>query len=46
MQNFCGQEYLSMKARRMACKSLKGKGVKSGLMVMYVFEKKRIRLLS
>lgn len=40
MQNFCGQDYLSMKVRRMTCKSLKWRGVKSGLRVMYVFEQK------
>jgi predicted DNA-binding transcriptional regulator len=46
IQDYCSQDYLSMKVRKMACKSLKGKGVQSGLRVIYVLNKKRIRLLS
>jgi mRNA-degrading endonuclease RelE of RelBE toxin-antitoxin system len=40
IQNYCSQDYLSKKVRKMACKSLKGKGVQSGLRVIYVFEQK------
>ena len=44
IQNFCGQNYLSMKVRKMACKSLKGKGVQSGLRVIYVYEPQKEKI--
>ncbi|MDR0820145.1 MAG: hypothetical protein LBN19_01265 [Endomicrobium sp.] len=44
MQEFCGQDYLSMKVKKMACKSLKGKGNRSGLRVTYVFEQKENKI--
>ncbi|MDR0800260.1 MAG: hypothetical protein LBN01_01845 [Endomicrobium sp.] len=40
IEGFCGQDYLSMKVKKMTCKSLKGKGVQSGLRVIYVFKRK------
>ncbi|GHT15426.1 hypothetical protein AGMMS49573_01800 [Endomicrobiia bacterium] len=40
IQGFCSPDYRSMKVRKMACKFLKGKGGRSGLRVIYVFEQK------
>jgi hypothetical protein len=38
IENFCGTNYESYKVRKFACKSLKNKGVRTGLRVIYVFE--------
>jgi hypothetical protein len=44
IQGFCSDEYLSMKVVKMASRSLKGRGVKSGLRVIYVFEKAKNKI--
>jgi mRNA-degrading endonuclease RelE of RelBE toxin-antitoxin system len=44
IEGFCGENYLSMKVKKFACKSLKGRGSKSGLRVIYVFEKPKNKI--
>ena len=39
IQGYCGKDYISYKIKKIACKSIKGKGNASGLRVIYVYEK-------
>jgi len=38
IESFCSTNYESYKVRKFACKTLKNKGVRTGLRVIYVFE--------
>lgn len=39
IEGLCSDEYLSMKVRKFACRSLKGRGANSGIRIIYVYEK-------
>jgi len=40
----CGETYISYKVRKIACKSLKGRGNQSGLRVIYVYEPEKNKI--
>lgn len=41
---FCGKTYESKKIRKFTCKSLKNLGVKSGIRIIFVFEKENLKI--
>jgi mRNA-degrading endonuclease RelE of RelBE toxin-antitoxin system len=42
---YCCEEVISYKIKKFACRSLKGKGAKSGLRLIYLYEKKGNKVL-
>lgn len=43
--NFCSEELLVYKIKKFACRSLKGKGVRSGIRVIYAFFPKQKKVV-
>lgn len=44
VEGFCGKTYESKKIRKFTCKSLKNLGVKSGIRIIFVFEKENLKI--
>ena len=40
VEGFCGEEYVSNKVRKFACRSLPGRGSQSGLRIIFVWQAK------
>jgi len=44
IQGFCAEEILVCKIKKFACKSLKGRGSKSGIRVIYAFHRANLKV--
>ena len=42
--NFCAEEILVCKIKKFTCKSLKGRGAKSGIRIIYVFHVQKLKV--
>jgi len=41
IENFCGANYSSNKVKKFACRSMPGKGVQSGIRIIFIYEKSK-----